>query len=128
MLLDGGSGVSELELFDISSDENRPHLGQVAHAATLAPGEKLSDSLSVRRSGIFVANVGEEEFNEPPGGVRTGTRNDRWYVFKTSPKNFSSRNWNECKFHERSEGDTHELLQLADFGLQCSDVFANGIN
>jgi hypothetical protein len=49
--------------------------------------------------GIFVADVGEEKFKEAPSGAFTGTRNDRWYAFKTGAKNVSSRNGNKSRFH-----------------------------
>jgi hypothetical protein len=58
------------------------------------PIKKLRDGVGVRGAGVFVADVGGEEFDEPPGGFLTGARNRGREPVKTGTGQLTAGNWN----------------------------------
>jgi hypothetical protein len=72
-----------LVLLNISRDQRRPEIGKL-EVPRFTPNEKFRDGENVRGAGVFVADVGGEEFNEAPSGLLAGTRNSRRKPVKTS--------------------------------------------
>ena len=66
----------------------------------LAPIEKLRHRLSVCRAGVFVADVGREEFHEAPGGLLAGALNQRRKRIEAGAGEFAIGNW------DNGEGQT----------------------
>ena len=60
----------------------------------LAPIEKLRHGVSVCGARVFVADVGGEEFDEPPRGGFTSAGNGRRKPLKTGTAQLTARNWN----------------------------------
>jgi hypothetical protein len=51
---------------------------KIGKTGSLAPVQKLADSLVIRVPGILVADRDREEFKEPFGGFGSDVGNDRW--------------------------------------------------
>jgi hypothetical protein len=68
VLLDRGVGQALLEPLDIAGDVDRLDVLE-RQAVVLAPAKELGDGLGIGGPGVLVADVGGEEFEEPPGVV-----------------------------------------------------------
>ena len=66
----------------VSSDEHGIELRQVADVALIAPRKKLPNGVRIRSAGVFVADVGREEFQEAPRRVFAGAHNQSWQPVK----------------------------------------------
>lgn len=81
-------------LLYISRDQRRPQVGQLK-VFCFAPIEKLRDGVGVSGAGVFVADVGREEFNKTPDRFLAGTRNRCRKPVKTGTGQLALRNWDD---------------------------------
>jgi len=68
MLLNGRRFAGGLQLFDIACHMHRPHVLDAHDAPALAPAQERAGRLPVGRTGVLIADVDGEEFEEAPGG------------------------------------------------------------
>ena len=75
-------------------------MGEVLNSAPFGPNKKLGDGLRVCRSGVFVSNVGREEFDEAPSGAIAGANDRSGQLLETGSKNFAAMwSWKESGVH-----------------------------
>jgi hypothetical protein len=70
VLLYGGRGKLPLQVFDEGGDVDGLYVGELADAAAVAPFREAAGCVQVRLAGVVVVDLGGEEFQDAPGGLR----------------------------------------------------------
>lgn len=86
-------------LLYICSDQRGAKIVE-AKPLLFAPIKELRDGVSVRSSGVFVADVGGEEFNEAPSRLLAGAHDQCRETVKAGACKLATRNW------DNGEGQT----------------------
>jgi hypothetical protein len=90
-------------LLYICSDQRRAKIVE-AKSLGIAPIKELCDGVSVRGSGVLVADVGGEELNEAPSSFLAGTRNQRREPAEAGAGKLAAGNWERVKLARVNDG------------------------
>lgn len=81
-------------LLYISRDDCRPQIGEF-EVLFFTPIKKLRHGVSIRGAGVFVADIGGEEFDESPTCFFAGARDGGRKPVKTGAGQLAAWDWND---------------------------------